>query len=67
VEFGQIAAVVVEEHYEHQVCMYVVCVCVCVLCVWQNFSSSWLCLRLLQMILSVVYDLTSLLAIISSS
>ncbi len=28
-EFGQIAAVVVEEHYEHQVCMYVVCVCVC--------------------------------------
>ncbi len=39
-EFGQIAAVVVEEHYEHQVCMYVVCVCVRA-CVWQNFSSSW--------------------------
>jgi hypothetical protein len=66
VEFGQIAAVVVEEHDEHQVCMYVCVVCVCA-CVWQNFSSSWLCLRLLQMILSVVYDLTSLLAIISSS
>jgi hypothetical protein len=30
VEFGQIAAVVVEEHDEHQVCMCGVCVCVCV-------------------------------------
>jgi hypothetical protein len=66
VEFGQIAAVVVEEHYEHQVCIYVLCVCARA-CVWQNFSSSWLCLRSLQMIISVVYDLTSLLAIISSS
>ncbi len=30
VEFGQIAAVVVTEHYEHQVCMCCVCVCACV-------------------------------------